>query len=60
MWGYYYSGYEYMVNSYVNCLCVKFDKVFLYSKLVEMVWGVGYKFNLVSVLFIEMVLFYSV
>ena len=59
VWGYHYSGYEHTVNSHVNHLRAKLDKAPLHSKLVETVWGVGYKFNSASVLPTEMALPYS-
>ncbi len=59
VWGYHYSGYEHTVNSHINRLRSKLDKAPLATKLVQTVWGVGYKFNSASVLPTEMALPHS-
>lgn len=59
VWGYHYSGYEHTVNSHINRLRSKLDKAPLESKLVETVWGVGYKFNSSSVMPTALALSYS-
>ena len=44
VWGYQHSGYEHTVNSHINRLRVKLEDDPGNPKLVQTVWGVGYKF----------------
>jgi two-component system, OmpR family, alkaline phosphatase synthesis response regulator PhoP len=50
VWGYQHSGYEHTVNSHINRLRSKIEKNPNQPKIVETVWGVGYRFNPESVL----------
>ncbi|BFT29257.1 hypothetical protein D210916BOD24_04330 [Alteromonas sp. D210916BOD_24] len=48
VWGYNHEGYEHTVNSHINRLRAKLDKVQSIengARLVQTVWGVGYKLN---------------
>ena len=48
MWGYNHEGYEHTVNTHINRLRTKLDKINSIEnggQLVETVWGVGYKLN---------------
>jgi DNA-binding response OmpR family regulator len=45
VWGYHHSGYEHTVNSHINRLRAKLEKDATSPKIVQTVWGVGYKFN---------------
>ena len=45
VWGYHHSGYEHTVNSHINRLRAKLEKNATSPKIVQTVWGVGYKFN---------------
>lgn len=45
VWGYHHSGYEHTVNSHINRLRNKLEKDVAQPKIVQTVWGVGYKFN---------------
>lgn len=45
VWGYHHSGYEHTVNSHINRLRVKLEQDATDPKIVQTVWGVGYKFN---------------
>ena len=49
VWGYHHSGYEHTVNSHVNRLRAKIEQDAAAPKIVQTVWGVGYKFNLQGV-----------
>lgn len=49
VWGYHHSGYEHTVNSHVNRLRAKIEVDAAAPKIVQTVWGVGYKFNLQGV-----------
>lgn len=49
VWGYNHEGYEHTVNTHINRLRAKLDKVSSLEnagQLVQTVWGVGYKLNL--------------
>jgi two-component system alkaline phosphatase synthesis response regulator PhoP len=50
VWGYHHSGYEHTVNSHINRLRNKIETNPNQPKLIETVWGVGYRFNPESVL----------
>lgn len=45
VWGYHHSGYEHTVNSHINRLRAKLEGDAAAPKIVQTVWGVGYKFN---------------
>jgi len=45
VWGYHHSGYEHTVNSHINRLRNKIEQDPNKPKIVQTVWGVGYKFN---------------
>jgi DNA-binding response OmpR family regulator len=45
VWGYSHSGYEHTVNSHINRLRTKVEKNPNRPKLIETVWGVGYRFR---------------
>lgn len=45
VWGYHHSGYEHTVNSHINRLRAKIETDATTPKIVQTVWGVGYKFN---------------
>lgn len=45
VWGYTHSGYEHTVNSHINRLRAKIEFDAAQPKIVQTVWGVGYKFN---------------
>ena len=45
VWGYHHSGYEHTVNSHINRLRAKLESDATEPKMVQTVWGVGYKFN---------------
>lgn len=45
VWGYHHSGYEHTVNSHINRLRAKLESDATSPKIVQTVWGVGYKFN---------------
>lgn len=44
VWGYHHSGYEHTVNSHINRLRNKVEEDATNPKIVQTVWGVGYKF----------------
>ncbi len=50
VWGYHHSGYEHTVNSHINRLRSKLETNPQQPKMIETVWGVGYRFNPESVL----------
>jgi DNA-binding response OmpR family regulator len=45
VWGYQHSGYEHTVNSHINRLRAKVEESATSPKIIETVWGVGYKLN---------------
>jgi len=45
VWGYHHNGYEHTVNSHINRLRSKIEKDATSPKIVQTVWGVGYRFN---------------
>ncbi|MCY7296932.1 response regulator transcription factor [Alteromonas sp. a30] len=45
VWGYQHSGYEHTVNSHINRLRSKLEKDATAPKIVQTVWGVGYRFS---------------
>ncbi len=45
VWGYHHSAYEHTVNSHINRLRSKLEVNATTPKMVQTVWGVGYKFN---------------
>lgn len=49
VWGYHHSGYEHTVNSHINRLRAKIELDATHPRVVQTVWGVGYKFNPVGV-----------
>ena len=49
VWGYNHEGYEHTVNTHINRLRAKLDKINSIKnggQLVQTVWGVGYKLNI--------------
>jgi DNA-binding response OmpR family regulator len=47
VWGYGHDGYEHTVNSHINRLRAKIESDPSHPELIETVWGVGYKMNVV-------------
>lgn len=45
VWGYNHSGYEHTVNSHINRLRNKLEENSADPKIIQTVWGVGYKLN---------------
>jgi len=45
VWGYNHSGYEHTVNSHINRLRNKLEEDCAEPKMIQTVWGVGYKLN---------------
>lgn len=45
VWGYHHSGYEHTVNSHINRLRNKVEYDATQPKIVQTVWGVGYKLS---------------
>lgn len=45
VWGYNHSGYEHTVNSHINRLRNKLEEDCTEPKMIQTVWGVGYKLN---------------
>lgn len=45
VWGYNHSGYEHTVNSHINRLRNKLEEECAEPKIIQTVWGVGYKLN---------------
>ena len=45
VWGYQHSGYEHTVNSHINRLRAKIEQDAAQPKIIQTVWGVGYRFN---------------
>ncbi len=50
VWGYHHSGYEHTVNSHINRLRNKLEENSAQPKIIQTVWGVGYKLNSSGVL----------
>ena len=46
VWGYQHCGYEHTVNSHINRLRSKIEIDATHPKLIQTVWGVGYKLSL--------------
>ena len=45
VWGYHHQGYEHTVNSHINRLRGKLEKVSGKEQFIQTVWGVGYRFH---------------
>lgn len=45
VWGYHHSGYEHTVNSHINRLRAKIEDDAATPKIIQTVWGVGYRLN---------------
>lgn len=45
VWGAGFDGYEHTVNSHINRLRAKLDHCVHGGRMIETVWGVGYRFN---------------
>ena len=45
VWDYNHSGYEHTVNSHINRLRNKLEEDCTDPKIIQTVWGVGYKLN---------------
>lgn len=45
VWGYSHNGYEHTVNSHINRLRKKIERVPGQAQYIETVWGVGYRFH---------------
>lgn len=45
VWGYQHSGYEHTVNSHINRLRTKIEEDAASPKIIQTVWGVGYRLN---------------
>lgn len=45
VWGYQHNGYEHTVNSHINRLRTKIEKDAASPKIIQTVWGVGYRLN---------------
>lgn len=45
VWGHAHDGYEHTVNSHINRLRAKIEHEPARPRLIETVWGVGYRFN---------------
>lgn len=50
VWGYHHSGYEHTVNSHINRLRNKLELDVACPKIIQTVWGVGYKLSSSGVL----------
>ncbi|MBU2871781.1 response regulator transcription factor [Colwellia sp. E2M01] len=50
VWGYQHSGYEHTVNSHINRLRNKLEEDCSEPKIIQTVWGVGYKLNSAGVM----------
>lgn len=50
VWGYHHSGYEHTVNSHINRLRNKLELDVASPKIIQTVWGVGYKLSSAGVL----------
>jgi DNA-binding response OmpR family regulator len=49
VWGAGFDGYEHTVNSHINRLRAKLEHGSPADRLIETVWGVGYRFNAVAI-----------
>ncbi|GAB3026541.1 response regulator transcription factor [Bowmanella dokdonensis] len=49
VWGYQHSGYEHTVNSHINRLRAKVECNAAQPRIIQTVWGVGYKLNTAGV-----------
>ncbi|MCG8671585.1 MAG: response regulator transcription factor [Pseudomonadales bacterium] len=45
VWGYHHQGYEHTVNSHINRLRGKLEKIEGCPQYIQTVWGVGYRFQ---------------
>lgn len=50
VWGYHHNGYEHTVNSHINRLRSKLEENCTEPKIIQTVWGVGYKLNSAGVM----------
>ena len=50
VWGYHHNGYEHTVNSHINRLRNKLEEDCTEPKIIQTVWGVGYKLNSAGVM----------
>lgn len=50
VWGYHHNGYEHTVNSHINRLRSKLEEDCTEPKIIQTVWGVGYKLNSAGVI----------
>ena len=50
VWGYHHNGYEHTVNSHINRLRSKLEEDCTEPKIIQTVWGVGYKLNSAGVM----------
>jgi DNA-binding response OmpR family regulator len=50
VWGYQHNGYEHTVNSHINRLRNKLEEDCTEPKIIQTVWGVGYKLNSAGVM----------
>jgi len=50
VWGYHHNGYEHTVNSHINRLRRKLEEDCAEPKIIQTVWGVGYKLNSTGVM----------
>ncbi|MFT5003788.1 MAG: two-component system alkaline phosphatase synthesis response regulator PhoP, partial [Flavobacteriales bacterium] len=50
VWGYHHNGYEHTVNSHINRLRSKLEEDCAEPKIIQTVWGVGYKLNSAGVM----------
>ncbi|ALO33735.1 two-component system response regulator [Colwellia sp. MT41] len=50
VWGYHHNGYEHTVNSHINRLRSKLEENSTEPKIIQTVWGVGYKLNSAGVM----------
>jgi DNA-binding response OmpR family regulator len=50
VWGYHHNGYEHTVNSHINRLRSKLEEDCAEPRIIQTVWGVGYKLNSAGVM----------